>query len=194
MPLMTTFSRPVISGWKPAPSSISAVTRPSTDTSPVVGLQNSSGQLEQSRLTGPVGPDHGQGPPQVRLRDRGGRGRRAPRSWRPRLTRRRWKIAPLTVSPRALDVAPSEDLADAAERNRPLHTASTRVSRKRRENPRPGQPNDHTDHEGQRPDLGRADHAVEDRVSIDARQNRQRIQLEHAYPAREALRGPRGCR
>ena len=38
MPLMKTFSRPEISGWKPAPSSISAEIRPSTRTRPLVGL------------------------------------------------------------------------------------------------------------------------------------------------------------
>ena len=38
MPLMKTFSRPEISGWKPAPSSISADTRPFTWTVPDVGL------------------------------------------------------------------------------------------------------------------------------------------------------------
>ena len=38
MPLMKTFSRPEISGWKPAPSSISAEMRPSTRTVPLVGL------------------------------------------------------------------------------------------------------------------------------------------------------------
>src|SRR5512143_3250175 len=35
--LITTFSRPEISGWKPAPSSISAETRPSTCNLPRVG-------------------------------------------------------------------------------------------------------------------------------------------------------------
>ncbi len=38
MPLMNTFSRPEISGWNPAPSSISAEMRPSTRTRPSVGL------------------------------------------------------------------------------------------------------------------------------------------------------------
>ena len=38
MPLMKTFSRPEISGWKPAPSSMSAEIRPCTVTVPVVGL------------------------------------------------------------------------------------------------------------------------------------------------------------
>ena len=37
-PLMNTFSRPEISGWNPAPSSISADTRPLTRTMPLVGL------------------------------------------------------------------------------------------------------------------------------------------------------------
>ena len=37
MPLMKTFSRPEISGWNPAPSSISADTRPFTVTVPLVG-------------------------------------------------------------------------------------------------------------------------------------------------------------
>jgi hypothetical protein len=37
MPLMKTFSRPEISGWNPAPSSISAETRPFTFTLPEVG-------------------------------------------------------------------------------------------------------------------------------------------------------------
>jgi hypothetical protein len=38
MPLMKTFSRPEISGWNPAPSSISAEMRPCTFTVPLVGL------------------------------------------------------------------------------------------------------------------------------------------------------------
>ena len=38
MPLMKTFSRPEISGWKPAPSSMRAEMRPCTVTVPVVGL------------------------------------------------------------------------------------------------------------------------------------------------------------
>ena len=38
MPLMKTFSRPDISGWNPAPSSMSAEMRPSTFTVPVVGF------------------------------------------------------------------------------------------------------------------------------------------------------------
>ena len=36
-PLMNTFSRPLTSGWNPAPSSIRADTRPATRTSPRVG-------------------------------------------------------------------------------------------------------------------------------------------------------------
>ena len=38
MPLMKTFSRPEISGWKPTPSSMSAEMRPCTRTVPLVGL------------------------------------------------------------------------------------------------------------------------------------------------------------
>jgi hypothetical protein len=38
MPLMNTFSRPEISGWKPAPSSMSAEIRPFTRTVPDVGF------------------------------------------------------------------------------------------------------------------------------------------------------------
>ena len=38
MPLMNTFSRPEISGWKPAPSSMRAEMRPFTCTLPVVGF------------------------------------------------------------------------------------------------------------------------------------------------------------
>ena len=37
MPLMATFSRPLISGWKPAPSSIKAEMRPATARVPRVG-------------------------------------------------------------------------------------------------------------------------------------------------------------
>ncbi len=37
MPLMKMFSRPEISGWNPAPSSMSAEIRPSTVTVPSVG-------------------------------------------------------------------------------------------------------------------------------------------------------------
>ena len=38
IPLMKTFSRPEISGWNPAPSSMSAERRPWTVTVPSVGL------------------------------------------------------------------------------------------------------------------------------------------------------------
>ena len=55
------FSRPVNSGWKPAPSSISADTRPRTETCPVVGLRMPAEHLEQRGLAGAVradDPDH----------------------------------------------------------------------------------------------------------------------------------------
>ena len=57
MPLMKTFSRPEISGWKPAPSSISAETRPWTVTVPVVGLPMPAMSLSIVLLPGPVAPD-----------------------------------------------------------------------------------------------------------------------------------------
>ncbi len=57
MPLMKTFSRPEISGWKPAPSSMSAEMRPSTVTLPVVGLRDAGHALEQRALAGAVPAD-----------------------------------------------------------------------------------------------------------------------------------------
>ena len=50
MPLMKTFSRPVISGWKPAPSSIRAEILPS-DLDPARGRLGDPGdELEQRAL------------------------------------------------------------------------------------------------------------------------------------------------
>ena len=57
MPLMKTFSRPEISGWNPAPSSISAEMRPSTRDRALVGPRDAGDALEQRRLAGPVAAD-----------------------------------------------------------------------------------------------------------------------------------------
>ena len=56
MPLMKTFSRPEISGWKPAPSSISAEMRPSTVTVPSVGLVMPATILSIVLLPDPLRP------------------------------------------------------------------------------------------------------------------------------------------
>ncbi len=62
MPLMKTFSRPEISGWKPAPSSMSAEIRPRTVTVPVVGLVMPGHQLQGRALAGAVPADDAEGP------------------------------------------------------------------------------------------------------------------------------------
>jgi len=56
MPLMKTFSRPEISGWKPAPSSIKAEMRPSTRTVPSVGLVMPATSLSMVLLPDPLRP------------------------------------------------------------------------------------------------------------------------------------------
>ena len=56
MPLMKTFSRPEISGWKPAPSSISAEMRPRTTTSPTLGLVMPATSLSSVLLPDPLRP------------------------------------------------------------------------------------------------------------------------------------------
>ena len=56
MPLMKMFSRPEISGWKPAPSSISAEIRPSTTTDPVVGRVIPATHLSSVLLPEPLRP------------------------------------------------------------------------------------------------------------------------------------------
>ncbi len=56
MPLMKTFSRPEISGWKPAPSSMSAEIRPSTASVPVVGLVMPATHLSSVLLPDPLRP------------------------------------------------------------------------------------------------------------------------------------------
>src|SRR5713226_1730848 len=56
MPLMKTFSRPEISGWNPAPSSISADTRPFTATLPLVGFVMPATSLSAVLLPDPFGP------------------------------------------------------------------------------------------------------------------------------------------
>ena len=56
MPLMKTFSRPEISGWKPAPSSISAEMRPLTATVPLVGLVIPATSFSSVLLPEPLRP------------------------------------------------------------------------------------------------------------------------------------------
>ena len=56
MPLMKTFSRPEISGWKPAPSSMSAEMRPLTVTLPVVGREMPATHLSIVLLPEPLRP------------------------------------------------------------------------------------------------------------------------------------------
>ena len=68
MPLMKTFSRPEISGWKPAPSSISADTRPFTSTVPAVGLPDAGDQLQHRALAGAVAADDAERPARRRRR------------------------------------------------------------------------------------------------------------------------------
>ena len=64
---MKTFSRPEISGWKPAPSSISAATRPVAPRRvPVVGSQQAGHQLEQRRLARAVAADQRRTPRRAR--------------------------------------------------------------------------------------------------------------------------------
>ncbi len=61
MPLMKTFSRPEISGWKPAPSSISAEMRPSTRTRAAGRLGDAGDQLQRGALARAVAADHAVG-------------------------------------------------------------------------------------------------------------------------------------
>ena len=56
MPLMKTFSRPEISGWKPAPSSMRAEIRPSTFTVPVVGFVMPATSFSAVLLPEPLRP------------------------------------------------------------------------------------------------------------------------------------------
>ena len=55
-PLMTTFSRPEISGWKPAPSSMRAETLPSTRREPEVGLKRPATSLRSVDFPEPFAP------------------------------------------------------------------------------------------------------------------------------------------
>ena len=55
-PLTKMFSRPEISGWKPAPSSISAATRPRTSTVPAVGRVIPVTSLSSVLLPEPLRP------------------------------------------------------------------------------------------------------------------------------------------
>ena len=57
MPLMKTFSRPEISGWKPAPSSISAEMRPSHRHRAARRLGDAGDELQQRALAGAVAAD-----------------------------------------------------------------------------------------------------------------------------------------
>jgi hypothetical protein len=56
MPLMKTFSRPEISGWNPAPSSMSADTRPFTFTVPIVGFVMPATSFSSVLLPDPFRP------------------------------------------------------------------------------------------------------------------------------------------
>ena len=56
IPLMATFSRPLISGWKPAPSSMSAETRPCTCSVPRVGLVMPASSFSSVDLPEPFSP------------------------------------------------------------------------------------------------------------------------------------------
>ena len=56
-PLITTFSRPEISGWKPAPSSMSAETLPVTSSVPRRRLEEARDELQERRLAAAVRPD-----------------------------------------------------------------------------------------------------------------------------------------
>ena len=56
MPLMKMFSRPEISGWKPAPSSISAEIRPSTAMVPLFGRELPATHLSSVDLPDPLRP------------------------------------------------------------------------------------------------------------------------------------------
>ena len=55
-PLMNTFSRPLISGWKPAPSSMRADTRPATRTWPPVGRVMPATSFSRVLLPDPLRP------------------------------------------------------------------------------------------------------------------------------------------
>ncbi len=56
MPLMKMFSRPEISGWKPAPSSISAEMRPSTTMLPLFGREMPATHLSSVDFPDPLRP------------------------------------------------------------------------------------------------------------------------------------------
>jgi hypothetical protein len=56
IPLIMTFSRPEISGWKPAPSSIRAETRPSTIRVPRLGLVIPATSLSSVDFPEPFSP------------------------------------------------------------------------------------------------------------------------------------------
>ena len=55
-PLITTFSRPEISGWKPAPSSMRAETLPSTRRVPEVGLKSPATSFSSVDFPDPFAP------------------------------------------------------------------------------------------------------------------------------------------
>ena len=61
MPLMKTFSRPEISGWKPAPSSISAEMRPSTRDGAAGRLGDAGDELQRRALARSVAADDAEG-------------------------------------------------------------------------------------------------------------------------------------
>ena len=96
-PFRKTFSRPVKSGWKPAPSSSSEPTRPPTSTLPVGRLDDPGDQPEQRRLAGAVAADE---PDRLARLDRERDVAGAPRRPAPRCGRAR-RRAPSACAPRA---------------------------------------------------------------------------------------------
>ncbi len=61
MPLTCTFSRPVISGWKPTPTEISGATRPAHGDGAGGRAGHAREQPEQRGLAGAVAPEHADG-------------------------------------------------------------------------------------------------------------------------------------
>ncbi len=69
IPLMKTFSRPEISGWKPAPSSIRAEIRPLTLTVPLVGFVMPATSLSAVLFPEPLRPTTPKVWPAVTVKD-----------------------------------------------------------------------------------------------------------------------------
>ncbi len=177
-PLMTTFSRPEISGWKPAPSSMSAETFPSTAIRPDGGLEEAGDELQERGLAAAVRPDDAE---RLAARDRerhvrerghdlGRRERRRQRAPEERRLERAERARPPPLA-----VALREPLG-ATTADGGLHTASGYESRSRSKSAYPRKNATHAIARRRPHRDGSIHRRVEERVAPRVEERRRRVE------------------